>query len=53
MLTRCLAMKACGALPNERFQELIDDGTINPNMGRKDMDAPKISKKELAPFSRK
>ncbi len=33
------------SLTDERFQELIDNGIINPNMGRKDMDAPKISKK--------
>ena len=24
------------SLTDERFRELIDDGTINPNMGRKD-----------------
>ncbi len=33
------------SLTAERFQELTDDGTINPTMGRKDMDAPKVSKK--------
>ncbi len=37
------------SLTEERFQELIDAGTINPNMGRKDMDAPKISKKAWVP----
>ena len=38
------------ALTDERFQEMIDDGTIHPNMGRTDMDPPQISKKTLAPF---
>ncbi len=37
------------SLTDERFQELIDGGTINPNMGRKDMDAPKIHKKAWVP----
>ena len=38
------------SLSDERFQEMIDDGTIHPNMGRADMDASKVSKKVLTPF---
>ena len=28
------------SLSDERFQELLDDGTIHPNMGRNDMAVP-------------
>ncbi len=28
-----------GALPDDRFQELLADGTIHPSMGRNDMAA--------------
>lgn len=38
------------SLSDERFQELLDNGTIHSNMGRKDMDAPKISKKAWVPI---
>ena len=33
------------SLSDDRFQELIDDGTINPKMGRNDMSEPNLSKK--------
>ena len=29
------------SLTDERFQDLLDDGTIHPNMGRKDMAVPR------------
>ena len=39
------------SLSDERFQELLDDGTIHPNMGRNDMSQPRMSKKVWVPIA--
>ncbi len=36
MPTDSLTVDKIGTLPDDRFQELLDDGTICPNMGRND-----------------
>ena len=35
------------SLSDDRFQELIDDGTINPKMGCNDMSEPQSEQEEL------